>query len=466
MYLFINFTGSKTRCFVLLFVILAAGLLNPLRGQEQSELELAIVEMSTNHPAVRSEALRLSARLKAASFASRTYPDPSIEFSTQHSSGDETMWNPDFAVRRMFRDAREFRISQPIPFPGRLTLGTRIADLEAEAQRLQLGIEKNELIEQFLSALVEIKTLKEILAVTGEISEKMRIMSDAARARYAAGEGSLADVSRANLRRQSYLQRMSEIESMAAERTRELDYFVFHTEEMPEHALHHPSAVIRLMEKPRELTAYLDRIRQKASDSSMSLEDQSLEIALAKIQENRQENEKSLAKMNYLPDFELFAGYRREDFHTSDFSRIFRENFVTAGVSIRLPLWSGLSNHLQVESRDYDLRAARASSENILRRHHAEFYAVRERILSDRQRIEIYSTGLVPQAEQARDSSFLAYQAGRVDFSTVLESWDNLYMQKTEKIRLEGDAARRVLMLAKILNILIPETQNEKPENE
>jgi len=39
-------------------------------------------------------------------------------------------------------------------------------------------------------------------------------------------------------------------------------------------------------------------------------------------------------------------------------------------------------------------------------------------------------------------------------------------MQKTEKIRLEGDAARRVLMLAKILNILIPETQNEKPENE
>jgi len=426
-----------------------------------TRFEKTILEISNKHPAVRSRALALAAKLNGADYASRIYPDPMFEVMRMHSRGDEWMLDPSsVSGRRMFRDGMEYRVTQPIPFPGRLTLSARIADLEAESSRLKLGMEKNSLIEEFVSVLIEIRSMKDVLRVTRDIVDRMRITADVAKARYESGGGNLADVSRAGLRLDGYRQKTLEMEAQIEEKEKELDYFVFQSDEQRDNPLQNPVELINLIEKSEELFSYIDSLRQKGVDPGVNLENVSLEIAMAKVEESVKEKEKTLAKMDYLPDFELFAGVGREDFRTSDFSRSYRENFGRAGVSIRIPLWSGLSNHLQVSQRDNDLRSAKAQLDSVVRRQNAEYSAIKKRVISDQSRIHLYEAALVPNAERARDSSFLAYQAGRVDFSTVLDSWANLYMQKSELINLKADAGRRILSMGRLLNILIPEVNN------
>lgn len=467
-------------------VVLFLAAIGAMNAQAQGQAELAsekdllkdtVLFVSSHHPRIRSLALGLATKLSAADYARWTYPDPRLDLLQSHARMNDAMINPNPNYRLWFRDAQEYRIVQPIPFPGRLTVRARIADLDVDVERLRLGIEKNNLVEGFVGILIDTAQLRKIKEITRQTADRMKILSDVARTRYSAGEGSLADVSRARVRFEEYNQKIVDIDGQILSAKHDLEYFLYRaqlrgkepleeseTDTMPMDDASHslPEEMFRRLADVAVIQPYLNDLETSRRAAEKDLENVSLEIALAKKEETRRDKIRTLARMDYLPDFEIFGGYRRENFHTSDYFAQGRENMATAGVTIRIPLWSALANPYQVEEKSNDLRAARLQRNDLIHRHHTEYFSAQDRLESDTQRIELYTTRLIPQAVQARDSSYLSYQAGRVDFTTLLDSYDSLYLQETEEIKLRSDRDRRLLMIARLLNILIPELENHQ----
>jgi outer membrane protein TolC len=118
------------------------------------------------------------------------------------------------------------------------------------------------------------------------------------------------------------------------------------------------------------------------------------------------------------------------------------DDFVSAGVTVRLPVdrskWRSLVAESRAEVRHAEaaLRSIRAELRARLRTTHAEL------IRADRE-LELLETGLVPQARQSLDSSRSGYEVGRVDFLALLDSQVQLLDAelRTEKARADRRSA-------------------------
>ncbi|MEQ9366299.1 MAG: hypothetical protein RIF32_18815, partial [Leptospirales bacterium] len=78
------------------------------------------------------------------------------------------------------------------------------------------------------------------------------------------------------------------------------------------------------------------------------------------------------------------------------------------------------------------------------------------------ERLKIYNESLIPQASQSVDSARLAYETGRADFDSFLSSWDMLYNLEAERIRLRADRDKQVLLMAFLLNVILPDRAKDR----
>jgi len=422
----------------------------------------SLVELSTHHPRIRERALQLASKREAESFATWKYPDPKVgifwmEFPYKKDPRDYT--KPMGGV--------ELRLTQPVPFPGRLSVEARVSGAETRMSLYQLALEKNRITREFLSQTASALALIELLNLTEEYANQIKIVADVARTRYSVGRGSLADVSRAQLRYSSYTERSVKIKGALESRIEELVYYLENGIASGEEDGRSDSArkeAARLFAQNLLTNGDLDRYEEELvrliKNTESRLEEVSVEIALRRTELELQERKTTLSKMEVLPDMELFAAYRKRDPVQGDPGS--GEDFVSFGISMRLPFWSSVSNPRNVASRKSAAKAASMSVDDTRKQIRSFYRSFHENYATLGDRIAMYDEKLIPQAKLARDSSRLAYETGRVDFSALLDSWDVLYMQESEKIRLSEEKRKQLYTIASLLNVIVPESTGTK----
>lgn len=431
-----------------------------------SALRKILLDISTRHPRILERARELAARLAAANYKSSRYPDPGLGVAWSNYP-----YKKDF---RLIDDQTpmtgiEITVSQPIPFPGRLTLESKIADVDASASRLRLGIEKNLIAREFLGTLLEAQSASETLQLARSFTERIKIVSEVANTRYAVGKGDLSDVSKAGVRYAAFQDRVRHLEGSLQTRYRSLVYFLGDDSDLevlgdtssPEGNVGNETpATVSARLAPvltggRGLPKYMQSLHSLMNREKLLVEQESLAAALSALEIDRQEKEKYLARMQYLPDFEVFASYRKRGNIQNDPAQ--DEDFMSFGFKMRVPLWSALNNHNNVEAKDELQKSARFSERNIIERERSMLDSARIDYKTLSERLVLYNESLIPQASQSVDSARLAYQTGRADFDTFLSSWDMLYNLEAERIRLRADRDKQVLLMAFILNIILPD---------
>ncbi len=348
--------------------------------------------------------------------------DPRLSYEASNVPRDEL----DFDSTSL--SGHQFGLLQKLPFPGLLASREDAARAAAQAAELELSDRKIRVGAAVERAWAELGFAQRAREITDRNLDLLRQLAQIAATRYRVGSGLQQDVLRAQVELtallQERLQRQAAVQVSGAALVALLD--------LP--------AASRLpatseLDDPAPLPG-LDSVRARARQGSPTLR-----ALHARVEEAQRARDS--ARLEGYPDFDLKLGYRIRKRVAGD--PVAGDDFLAAGVTVRLPVNRG------------KWRARVAEQGALLRRAEARYRDARARLNKDMgtafaeleradAEIRLLDTGLLPQARQSLESSRSAYQVGRVDFSSLLDTQVRLLRAELRRVRAQAD--RRVAFSA------------------
>lgn len=330
----------------------------------------------------------------------------------------------DFDFKSTPLSGHQLGLRQKFPFPGLLGSREKAARKRAQASRFLVEDQRFLIDGAVEMAWAELSFAQRAFDITNRNVSLLRQLSATAESRYRVGSGLQQDVLRAQVELtvllQKGLRRKEAIQIAEAHLVELLD--------LPSET-HFPRTeelLLRADEPP------LDPLLG-------ALERRSARIEAARNNVEAAESEIRAAELESLPEIDLGIGYRIRESVAGD--PVGGDDFISAGFTIRLPInrskWRAHVSEQRAHLRraKADLRAARAALVALTRRAHAEL----TRATAEEALLE---TGLVPQARQSLESSRSAYEVGRIEFLSLLDSQVRLLDAELRLVRARADKRR------------------------
>ena len=312
-------------------------------------------------------------------------------------------------------------LRQKLPFPGLRSNRKSVASRGYEASDL-LHKDRHLLINAAVeSAWAELSFAQKALGITDQNIDLLRQLEATAQSKYRVGSGLQQDVLRAQVELTALLQerlrREESIERASARLVALLD--------LPADTQLSAAASLKFTTSVPDLSpllAGIERNNPRILSAAKTVEEARLRIRVAELEG--------------LPDVDLGVGYRIRKNVPGD--RVDGDDFFSAGITIRLPVdrtkWrSKVSEQESLLRRaQAELRRVRGQLGSRTRSAHAELV----RASSEEALLE---TGLVPQARQSLEASRSAYEVGRVDFLSLLDSQVRLLGAELRLVRVRAD---------------------------
>jgi len=404
------------------FLVLLEGLV-PLRALAgPNDLSHLIDEALKNNPNLQAAEARWQ-MFERKVVPARTLDDPRLAFAFSNYpidslAGDETPMT-----------GREIQLSQSFPFPGKLAAKGEMAEQQVLWYRGIWEDQKLQLVQKVKDACYRLYFQDRAIAIT---QQNIAILDDFIRlteTRYEVGTGLQQDVLKAQVERSKLMDRLFTLRQQRVTSLADLNRL-----------LNRPSAT------PVETAEELEMTEVSVSPESLVEKARQNRPMFGSYQSliDQYESQRRLAKLNYYPDFNLWAGYRiRED---SGMDPVNGTDFISAGVSINLPVWQEKRGEAVAEA-DSGIRMARQQFDEFRNQVHfviQDSFAQQEK---NRDLVKLYRTGIIPQAQQTFEASLAAYQVGDVDFLNLLDSLLTLYRYEIDYHRVLADYQRSLAQL-------------------
>ena len=296
--------------------------------------------------------------------------------------------------------------SQPIPWPGKLSLASKVA--ESEAREVESGVvgRTNLTIEaRVRNAWYDIVLARAVDRILDDRRESATQIEASVRERYAAGLAVQQDV----LRAQVELARIDELKAAQAAtivaRTAELNRLLGRPQDASVDTPSELPAVDAVPAANTLITAAAARSPELAASR------QGIETGRIRI---------DAAKKNFLPDFVVNGGSMyRAGFEMGPMWQV--------GVGVSLPVWIERRQRNQLAEAQAQVNARTADSEVVSRELELR---TRERIaqLDAALRVaKLYRDQILPLDALSLESALASYQAGKVPFITVLDALNAVF---------------------------------------
>jgi outer membrane protein, heavy metal efflux system len=142
------------------------------------------------------------------------------------------------------------------------------------------------------------------------------------------------------------------------------------------------------------------------------------------------------------PDFTFTARYG---------ARPIDDDFFSALVGIRLPLFAGSKQHRLADAARSEAEAARATFEEERAALAAEIRTARAMTASGAARLQLLTARVVPAAQATVDATLRGYREGQVEFLTVLATEDALYRARLDAARVAAEYLTHLVTLEQLL---------------
>lgn len=364
-------------------------------------LEALVAQALANAPEMTSAQASLEAARRRV-VPARTLADPF--FSTTYQNEGRSL---------SFGDAEDSFLglmgSQSIPWPGKLRLAGAIAESEAkEIERGTISRTGLTLEARVRNAWYDVVLARAIDRIIDDRRDAATKIEASVRERYAAGLAVQQDV----LRAQVELARIDELKATQAatiaSRMAELNRLVGDPQDR---AVETPA----LLPGDTAVPALQDLLSATASRSpELAATEQAIASGRIRV---------SLARKNFLPDFNVNAGsmYR---------GRLEMGPMWQVGIGVTIPLWIERRQQNQLAEAQAVVTGRTADSDTIRRELELR---TRERVaqLDAALRIAaLYRDKILPLDDVSLESALASYQAGRVPFITVLDALSTLYSDR------------------------------------
>ncbi len=321
----------------------------------------------------------------------------------------------------------ELRLAQKFPFPGKLA---GRADLSREQARWFEAVYRDQhyqIARKVKDAWYRLNFNQQAVKVT---ERNLALVDDIIRlteVRYETGSGLQQDVLKSQVKRSQFMERLMSLRQQQAVIQSELN---------------------RLTNQPANATFELP------GDLDLVKTDKSLEDFKRAAAEQRPMNDAyqslirrygyqgQLADLDDYPDVTLFASWRYRDNNLPDGGT----DFISAGVSINLPIYRDKRRAAKAEAREAVHMAERQAQEfrNSVVESIQNAYA---RMEETRQQADLYRMGIIPQTSQSFQSALSSYQVGKLEFISLLDALMSTYQAEMDYYRISADYMRSLAWL-------------------
>jgi len=356
-----------------------------------------IAEALENNPEIQAAHQEREAAQQRVSPA-KALDDPMLEAGVINAPLASSPFNREDMTMKMIG------LSQRLPFPGKRGLRKEVAVKDAEAIEQGYHETINRVVRDLKTAYFDLGLTLEMIKLVEKNKQTLERFLRIAEERYQVGQGTQADVLKAQTQVSRMLDRLlvlaREQPVLEAELTRTLGRNM------------KSEILVPVPLQIQEVPLNLETLQQEALTQRPQL--LALQSLIAR-------NEKSvdLARKAYYPDFDVRLSYGQRD-NMSDGTR--RDDMVSMTVAVNLPVW----RDNKIEPRIMESQAMRDQTVSLYQAQSNEVTArLRQQIAIAEQSFKstkLYQTAILPQAKLTVESALAAYQVNRIDFLTLLDN--------------------------------------------
>lgn len=370
-------------------------------AQETLKLPDLLKEAEAKSPvlaASRSEYQAAKERIPQAG----TFDNPMIGLGVQSLPVDS------FAFNREPMTGKMLELSQAVPFFGKRALRREAARYESEAADAQYRSQALLLRADVKKAYYDLYYIKKSLGTVEKNIKLMRNFKDAAQAQYSVGKGIMKDVIKAQLEISTLVEKRIELRKEDAVKRAYLASL-----------LGRETPVAGEVEdiSPTKITPGRDEIVAYAIKNRPALAAAAAMIGAA-------EAKAGLARKARYPDFKIKADYMQRDRLENGMDQ---SDMVSAMVSVDLPVWYGSKINPMIREAADEKSRAESGREAALVETTSKVYGMTSEIEQADRTLKLYKEALIPQANDDLSSGLAAYETGKGDFLTLLDSRRTLF---------------------------------------
>jgi outer membrane protein TolC len=336
-----------------------------------------------------------------------------------------------------------FALSQRIPFPGKLGLKGKMAGQEALVELQNYEATTRDVIFKVKQAYYDLYWVDRSLEILEQYISLLEDFTRVAEQKYATGQGIQANV----------LQSQVEISSIM-ERT-------FGYEKMRKGLVARLNA---LLDRPQEMelgkASRIDTSRVHIDETVLVHRALSQRQELLAIQALIEKSNymRSLAKRNYLPDFNLQAKY-------IDISKGVSvapdagKNAWSLMLGLNVPIWLSKRNAAVREAEEI-ISSNNLRYENFRNQVEAEIKDFYNRLEITGKTLDLYEQALLTQAENSLRSVISSYQTGRLDFLNLLDAERVLLNLRLSYVKEQANYRKQLAALERAVGGELPIPQD------
>ncbi|MGH7444894.1 MAG: TolC family protein [Longimicrobiales bacterium] len=342
--------------------------------------------------------------------------------------------------------------AQTLPFPGKLALAGRAAEFEVRAAEATLEAVRRDVVADVRRAWYDLALLDRTLEIMQASQNLLLNFIQVTESRYATGTGGQQDILKAQVEASRLAAHAVVVTEQRRATLARLNAVLDRPSDAPVVGPRVPERVVRAAIPPDRTSIRFTAaaLGARAADSPFPplAEMQELAIAHSPVLEaheariGAQAARVEFARKEHLPDFNLSLQYGQ---------RMDRSNMVSVMVSVPVPLHKAERQDQQVAEMKAELAAMQAEHDVMVNELRAEVAGMHADLERDRAQLALFVSAIIPQGRASLESAVSAFQVGRADFLTLLESQTTLYDYETAYYRSLADFATSVAELERVV---------------
>jgi outer membrane protein TolC len=386
---------------MLLMLLLPIGLFAQT-ADRPLQLSLLIEEALAQNPDLQSAQNTWQAQVATVPQAG-ALPDPVLSFNLLNLPVNTLDFNQEAMT------GKQIAIMQMFPFPGKQGLRENIAREGATVAEYRYRELRNQLVQNVKSIYYDLYFIDRAIEITQKNTGILAEFVQIAETKYSVGTGLQQDVLRAQVEHSKMTDRLIKLQQKRETLEAQLNALL----NRPANDPVGPTAALSYREFPldfAELKAVADTARPllQAWQATLRQSDQTVK----------------LAKKEYFPDFSLAVAYTQREVLQSGMGGA---DFVSGMLSVKIPLYFGRKQRRQVEEKQLLKQSVADKYRNIQNQVYAALDATLNEVHNNQRLVELFQTGIIPQASQSLQSAIAGYQTDKVDFLTLLTNQINLF---------------------------------------
>ncbi len=307
-------------------------------------------------------------------------------------------------------------IIQALPFPGKLALRSQAASQEVKAAESDLEERRLQLVRDVKTVWWNLFYLDRALEVIGRNQTLLAQFVNVAETRYTVGRGLQQDILLAQLE-------LSKLSDSAIRVQNRRENEVVRLNVLMDHSVAASIYLPALVDETLRRLVSAEMLQQQAVEGHPSLAAQRERMGAARSRVD-------LAEKDYAPDFSVGAVYGLRRGSNPDGSS--RADFASIMLSMNLPLYAGSKQDRAIDQRNAEWMQQKYRLQDQRNQVALEVQQAMTDYHRAGEQVQLFQQEIIPQARQTVDAMLAGYQAGKVDFLSLIRSQTTLYDYETQ----------------------------------